>query len=183
MKLKLTRVAPQWYRVLELTNVYSEERELYTQQVKIVNGVSFISEKSLSVMRSKLGSNSFGINILSSSVGNTDYSSQVFLTNNEFKGFIVKETMAFLKEQGDLQFYLDHGFMNSDYKIVIYKPLEIGQSDNIYHNPAPVMDIVHVHKVEKITENIFDTQEAKDAFLQKERESFLARLSTVLEGK
>lgn len=182
MHLKLTKVAYQWYRVLQVSNLYSNEREAYDKAVNIVNGVTLLSERNLNVLRNDLGRNSLNQTIVAFRSTDYSYAEQVFLTYNEFKNFFFHEATKFIKEHAGLQFYIDGGIINRDYKIVVYKASEVSYTGNIYKDTVPTMDVFHVYNVEKLDNNGFKTQKDKEAFLQEKLAVFINPMLEKLKG-
>lgn len=178
MYLKLVSVAPNWWRVLDTSVIQSSsERAAFEEAIVESSGVKFISSGSLSALRAKLGRYSYQQSVLQ--VEDSDYSSQVMLTRTEFSSYLLSEVRAAFP---DLQVFIDTGFMNNDYNLVVFSMTDGEWTGVVGSSQMPSVKVYGSYNLKKFEGEIFSSSELKKASMKEARDSFISSVEKKAES-
>ena len=183
MQIKAVNEIPGWYHILETSNVYTADREALDENIVYVDEVPFISDAGMRNIRSARGASNVKLEI-ASRPEEFDYSGQAFLTNTEFHNFVVQKIDEFCKSiDDDLSWYLKNNSMfGSDVSIYIVKNASVSYTGNIYTDQKAMMDVIDSINLKEVEENVFDSENKKNVFLNEFLKNALEILNRRLEN-
>lgn len=166
MRIKAVRIAPEWFRVVSVSNASSRHQEKYDEVRILVDGVAFLRRAAVHTL--KMFDSYIQFEEVNQLNRDGDYISKVILTSSELRSYMMEKVSGFVEKRSGLHVGLNRGIIGNDWTLSILSTVCEKWSGDIYNFVQPEMKVLASINLKDFKSTIFESEDLKKEFMKKQ---------------